>query len=34
VLDLDEEPARSAARRPHGLAPVRKLRRGNPQGNT
>jgi len=27
VLDLDEEPARSAARRPQGLAPVRKLRR-------
>jgi HAD superfamily phosphoserine phosphatase-like hydrolase len=28
VLDLDEEPARSAARRPQGLAPVRKLRIG------
>jgi hypothetical protein len=27
VLDLDEEPARSAGRRPQGLAPVRKLRR-------
>ncbi len=28
VLDLDEEPARSAARRPQGLAPVRRLRKG------
>lgn len=27
VLDLDEEPARSAARRPQGLAPVRRLRK-------
>jgi len=27
VLDLDEEPARSVARRPQGLAPVRKLRK-------
>jgi hypothetical protein len=26
VLDLDEEPARSAARRPQGLAPVRRIR--------
>src|SRR3954470_11227751 len=26
VLDLDEEPGRSAQRRPQGLAPVRKLR--------
>src|SRR5215467_8584557 len=26
VLDLDEEPARAAARRPQGLAPVRRIR--------
>jgi len=28
VLDLDEEPARSAQRRPQGLAPARKIRIG------
>jgi phosphoserine phosphatase len=27
VLDLDEQPQRSAARRPQGLAPVRRLRK-------
>ncbi|MBX3160039.1 MAG: HAD-IB family hydrolase [Deltaproteobacteria bacterium] len=29
VLDLDEDPVRSVARRPQGLAPIRKLRRSD-----
>lgn len=29
VLDLDEDPRRSVARRPQGLAPVRRLRKSN-----